>query len=71
MEYRAYTVGEDGFLAPPRVFESENDDAAIDVVRGFLNGKPVELWQDDRMVVWCENINNEFMALRVDAPGRV
>jgi hypothetical protein len=67
MQYRAYTVGDDGHLAPPRVFECGSDDEAIAVVRGFLNGKPVELWQGDRMVVWCENIDDQFMALRIDA----
>jgi hypothetical protein len=63
MEYRAYTVGEDGFLNPPKVFESDSDEEALIVVKGFLNGKPIELWEGARMVSWCENIDGQFMVL--------
>lgn len=34
--------------------------------RGFLNGKPIELWEGARMVSWCELIEGKIVMLRPD-----
>ena len=59
MEYRAYTVNHDGHLNPPRVFDCADDQEAIAQVKGYLNGKPIELWQGDRLVGWCERFDDK------------
>jgi len=35
-------------------------------VKGFLNGKPVELWEGARLVVWCERFDDGTVVLRPD-----
>ena len=64
MEYRAYKVGDDGHLGVPTLFECDDDDAAVATVKSMLNGKPVELWQGTRLVVWCERFDDQIVALR-------
>jgi hypothetical protein len=66
MEYRAYTVGHDGHLGVPRILECADDDEAIATVKGFLNGKPVELWEGARLVVWCERFDEQIVVLMPD-----
>lgn len=66
MEYRAYTVNYDGFLNPPRVFECVDDQEAIAQVKGYLNGQPIELWQGERLVGWCERINDKAVIFSPD-----
>ena len=63
MEYRAYTVGDDGHLQAPVVIESDTDQAAIEQVKIMLNGSPIELWQDARMLGWFERIDGNVVYL--------
>jgi hypothetical protein len=64
MEYRAYTVGHDGHLSAPKILDCADDEQAIATVKGFLNGKPVELWEGARLVVWCERFDDDLVILR-------
>jgi len=49
-EYRAYTIGLDGHIVGSKEFFAENDDAAFEHARQFVNGHDVELWSGARLV---------------------
>ena len=66
MEFRAYTVGDDGHLLAPVVIERETDQAAIDQVKTMLNGRPIELWQEARMLGWFERIDGDVVFLTTE-----
>lgn len=63
MEFRAYPVGEDGHLLAPIVIASDTDEAAIEQVKTMLNGRPIELWQQSRMLGWFERIDGNVVFL--------
>jgi hypothetical protein len=48
--YRAYTVGSDGHFTNSHEFFAENDDAALEYARQFVDGHDVELWDNGRFV---------------------
>jgi len=56
LEYRAYSVDDDGHIAHSNVFVAANDDAAFEHARQFVNGHDVELWSRDRLVARLKNI---------------
>ena len=49
-EFRAYTIGLDGHIASSNEFFAENDDAAFEDARQYVNGLDVELWSGARLV---------------------
>jgi hypothetical protein len=49
-EYRAYVVGPDGHFMRAHGFAAENDDAAFEHARQFVNGYDAELWSGGRFV---------------------
>jgi hypothetical protein len=52
INYRAYVVGLDGhFVRPPDIFSAENDDAALEHARQFVDGCDVEIWSGARFVL--------------------
>ena len=48
--YRAYVVGSDDKFQIAHSLECENDEAAIEAARQFVDGNDVELWQQGRKV---------------------
>jgi len=52
VDYRAYVVGPDGHvIRPPHIFSAENDDAALEHTRQFVDGYDIELWSGARLVL--------------------
>jgi hypothetical protein len=50
--YRLYAVNAEGRIdQPPQVIEASDDDKAVEKARALLNGRDVELWQDERLVM--------------------
>jgi hypothetical protein len=49
-EYRAYVVGLDGHFTNSHECLAENDDAALEYARQFVDGRDVELWAGGRFV---------------------
>ena len=66
MEFRAYTVGEDGHLLAPVLIQGETDQSAIEQVKTMLNGHPIELWQESRMLGWFERIDGNVVFLTTE-----
>jgi hypothetical protein len=53
--YRIYALEADGhYKQPPHVIECENDDEAIVAAQPFINGKSIEVWDGDKLVVRLE-----------------
>lgn len=52
--YRAYPIGNDGHVLPPTIIAAEDDRAAIVQTKAMLNEKPIELWDQSRLVVRLE-----------------
>jgi hypothetical protein len=50
VEHRAYVVGPDGHFLWSKEFVAENDDAAFEHTRQFVDGHDVELWSGGRFV---------------------
>jgi hypothetical protein len=51
VEYRAYTVGQDGHFIGFEPMLCADDSEAIEKAKGFVDGHDVELWSGDRLVV--------------------
>ena len=50
--YRIYSTGADDHIsAPPIVVECADDQEAIQKAQQAVNGKAVELWQGERLIV--------------------
>jgi hypothetical protein len=49
-EYRAYVFGPDEHIIEANGFVAENDDAAFEHARQFVDGHDVELWSGVRLV---------------------
>jgi hypothetical protein len=50
--YRIYTFDEGGHvLEPPKVIESENDEAAVKEAKQLLDGKLIEVWEKARCII--------------------
>ncbi len=50
--YRLYAVNAEGRIdQPPSVIEAGNDDEAVAKAKALLNGRDVELWLGDRLVM--------------------
>ncbi len=71
MEFRAYPVGYDGHLLAPVLIQGDTDEAAIRQVKGMLNGRPVELWQESRMVGWFEQVDGDIIFLTTEPSSGV
>lgn len=52
--YRAYPIGNDGHVLPPTVITADDDRAAIAQAKAILNEKPIEVWEQSRLVVRLE-----------------
>jgi hypothetical protein len=50
MDYRAYTIGEDGHIVGSEAFEAVDDIAAIAHAVRFVESRDVEVWQGGRKV---------------------
>jgi hypothetical protein len=50
-EYRAYTVGLDGYFVGYEPMVCTNDAEAIDKAKRLLDGYDIELWSGDRFVI--------------------
>jgi hypothetical protein len=51
IEYRAYTVGDDGHFVGCRAFTSSNDADATVWAKQLIDGHDIELWSGERLVV--------------------
>ena len=49
-DYSLYIVGRSGRLVREIEVDCDNDDAAVDLARQWVDGFDAELWQLDRMV---------------------
>jgi hypothetical protein len=50
--YRVYFVDNSGHIdRPPEVIDCENDQAAAEKARQFIDGFDIELWLENRMVL--------------------
>jgi hypothetical protein len=56
MEYRVFTVGRDAHLVSYRKFTCKDDSEAIIWAKQLMDRFPVELWNDDRLVIRLEPI---------------
>ena len=52
--YRVYKIGQDGRFISGVDLEQENDEAAIEAAKQFVDGCDVELWQGHRRVIRLE-----------------
>jgi hypothetical protein len=52
--YRAYIIGRDGHFQNAIALNCEDDAAAIESAKQFVDGHDVELWQQDRKVAKFE-----------------
>ena len=51
-DYRVYQLAEGGHIrSPPETFACEGDEAAIQIAERMVDGRDVELWQLDRLVI--------------------
>ncbi|HEX4174089.1 MAG TPA: hypothetical protein VHY82_16595 [Acetobacteraceae bacterium] len=50
LEYRAYVVGLDEHFIRPHMFLAENDSAAVQHARQFVDGHDVEVWSGGRFI---------------------
>jgi hypothetical protein len=50
-EYRAYTVADDGHFDGFEPLICDNDDAAVAKTCSMLDGKDIELWSGERLVI--------------------
>ncbi|MGP8123100.1 MAG: hypothetical protein ACLP8B_21575 [Xanthobacteraceae bacterium] len=50
-DYRMYFIDHDGRTASAKDLHCENDVQAVEEARQAVDGRDVELWQADRMVV--------------------
>jgi hypothetical protein len=48
--YRAYVVGPDGVFRTVHSLDCEDDAAAIETARQYVNGCDVEVWQQKRRI---------------------
>jgi hypothetical protein len=60
VEYRAYVVGADGHFIRPHMFLAENDDAAVEHARQFVDGHDVEIWSGARLVFRLQATNSHY-----------
>jgi len=51
VEYRLYFLDGAGHIEKSHEFEAENDDAAIRISQAWREGRRMELWQRDRLVL--------------------
>jgi hypothetical protein len=54
MEYRVFTVDRDAHLVSYRKFTCKDDAEAIIWAKQLIDRLPVELWNDDRLVIRLE-----------------
>jgi hypothetical protein len=54
MEYRVFTVDRDAHLVSYRKFTCKDDAEAIIWAKQLIDRFPVELWNDDRLVIRLE-----------------
>lgn len=53
--YRVYIMDPKGYVeSPPELIECADNDAAIGQARQYLDGKPVEIWEDGRRIARLE-----------------
>jgi hypothetical protein len=53
--YRIYYTGSDGHIvAPPEIIEGSDDKDAIEKARQFADGRTIELWDRDRLLIKIE-----------------
>ena len=50
VEYRAYSVGDDGHIVRSNQFVAATDQVAVEEARQFVDGCDIELWSGDRLV---------------------
>ena len=50
IDYRAFTVGEDGHIDGGRNYKRATDQDAIVWARQWLENKPIEIWNGERFV---------------------
>jgi hypothetical protein len=48
--YRAYVVGSDGKFQIAHSLDCEDDEAAIEAAKQFLDGLDIEVWQQRRRI---------------------
>jgi hypothetical protein len=54
LDYRAYTVGNDGHFVRSRGFACETDNDAIVWAKQLVDGSAIELWNNARFVARLE-----------------
>ena len=55
IEYRAYTIGQDGHINASRAFRCAEDSDAIVWAKQLVDGHDIELWSGDRLVIRLEH----------------
>jgi hypothetical protein len=57
--YRFYFLDSAGHIArPPMIVECEDDRAAIESAKQFVDGKAIEVWDEGRIVVRLEPVHD-------------
>ena len=49
-DYRAYIIGSDGHFHSSKVVTADNDEHAVEVAKGLVDGHDIELWHLDRKI---------------------
>ncbi len=56
--YRLYVLSSDGHITgPPDTIECEDDRGAIETAKQLLDGKAIEVWDGNRLVIRVEPNN--------------
>jgi hypothetical protein len=58
-EYRAYIVGRDEHFLWSKEFVAENDDAAFEHARRWVDGHDVELWSGEHFVAKLKSTSEQ------------
>jgi hypothetical protein len=52
--YRVYVIGPDGHFETAHILECDDDAAAIQAAKQYVDGHDVEVWQQDRRITRLE-----------------
>ena len=48
--YRVYVIGTDGHFEKAHSLDCDDDEAAVEAAKQYVNGSDVELWQQNRRI---------------------
>ncbi len=63
LHYRAYPIGDDGHFLSVSVISAKNDREAVLQAKAMLNGNPVELWENSRLVARLDRSGDDLQIL--------